>query len=50
MLHEQTPLFRHPRLMAAVMLVVLAVVTGSALYVRPLSGQTYEVAAEADKR
>jgi len=33
-----TPLFKHPRLMAAALLAVLAFVNGAALYVRPLSG------------
>jgi hypothetical protein len=33
------PLFKHPRLIAAAMLVVLAAVSGAALYVRPLSGE-----------
>jgi len=32
------PLFKHKRLIIAAMLIVLAVVNGAALYVRPLSG------------
>jgi len=34
---DPRPLFPHRRLIAAVMVGVLAVVTGAALYVRPLS-------------
>jgi hypothetical protein len=34
---DSRPLFAHPRLIAAAMLVVLTAVTGAALYVRPLS-------------
>ena len=33
-----TPLFRHSRLIAAVMVGILAAVVALALYVRPLSG------------
>jgi hypothetical protein len=33
------PLFRHPRLIAAGLIAALAVATGGALYVRPLSGE-----------
>jgi len=32
------PLFKHSRLIAATMLIVLAAVSSAALYVRPLSG------------
>ena len=41
-----TPLFRHPRLIAVAMLVVLAAITGSALYLRPLSGDTETARAQ----
>jgi len=34
------PLFKHKRLIIAGMLLILAVVNGAALYVRPLSGGT----------
>ena len=34
------PLFKHKRLIIAGMLLILAVVNGAALYVRPLSGST----------
>ena len=34
---DTRPLFRHPRLIAAAMLVALTAVTGAALYVRPLT-------------
>jgi hypothetical protein len=37
---DSRPLFAHPRLIAAAMLVVLTAVTGAALYVRPLSIDT----------
>ena len=33
------PLFKHPRLIAAALLAVLAIVNAVALYVRPLSGE-----------
>jgi hypothetical protein len=36
---DARPLFLHPRLIAAAMLLVLGVLTGAALYVRPLSGE-----------
>jgi hypothetical protein len=45
-----TPLFRHPRLIAVAMLAVLAVAVGSALYVRPLSGNTAGQSAVATAR
>jgi hypothetical protein len=43
------PLFKHPWLIAAVMLSVLAIATGGALYVRPLSGdmQAAQAASKA---
>ena len=34
------PLFKHKRLIIAGMLVILSVVNGAALYVRPLSGSS----------
>lgn len=34
---DTRPLFAHPRLIAAAMLVALTAVTGAALYVRPLT-------------
>jgi len=34
---DTRPLFAHPRLIAAAMLVALTVVTGAALYLRPLT-------------
>ena len=34
------PLFKHKRLIIAGMLIILGVVNGAALYVRPLSGGT----------
>ena len=34
---DPRPLFAHPRLIAAALLLVLSAVTGAALYVRPLS-------------
>lgn len=37
---ETAPLFKHKRLIIAAMLLILAVVNGAALYVRPLSGTT----------
>lgn len=37
---EPAPLFKHKRLIIAAMLLILAVVNGAALYVRPLSGTT----------
>ena len=35
---DSQPLFKHPWLIAAAMFTVLALATGGALYVRPLSG------------
>ncbi|HZS69787.1 MAG TPA: hypothetical protein VFA72_21950 [Burkholderiales bacterium] len=37
---DPRPLFAHPRLIAAAMLIVLTAVTGAALYMRPLSSDT----------
>jgi hypothetical protein len=37
---EPAPLFKHKRWIIAAMLLILAVVNGAALYVRPLSGTT----------
>ena len=34
---DPRPLFAHPRLIAAALLIALSAVTGAALYVRPLS-------------
>jgi hypothetical protein len=39
-MNEDRPLFAHPRLIAAGLIAVLALATGGALYVRPLSGET----------
>jgi hypothetical protein len=41
------PLFRHPRLIAAMMIAVLAVLVGGALYVRPLSGDLQAAHAQS---
>jgi hypothetical protein len=44
---DARPLFKHPRLLGAAMLVVLALVTGAALYVRPLSAETSQAQSAA---
>jgi non-ribosomal peptide synthetase component E (peptide arylation enzyme) len=41
------PLFRHPRLIAATMIAVLALLVGGALCVRPLSGDLQAAHAQS---
>jgi len=44
---DSQPLFKHPWLIAAAMFTALAVATGGALYVRPLSGDMQAAHAQS---
>jgi hypothetical protein len=43
---DSRPLFAHPRLIAAALVGFLTIVTGAALYTRPLSGDPHTASAQ----